>query len=270
MSVSDVPTLLLNLVDDLPVEHVRHMAALLKKEPAGNWSRLLHMLKSTTPQLDGQERIRTFVDCWQALPHPPAPPEIGLLLESVACALEHERSKQTIELIWTGPKPARTNLRRTDQALIELINTAESRLIIVSFAVYKARAILGALERAALRGVEVKVIIESPDESEGRVAYSTIRALGSSLRDKARVYIWPYARRERSEDGKVGALHAKCAVADGKRLYLSSANLTDYAMLLNMEMGVVLAGSDLPAQVESLLEDMIINGTLAEIAQGTQ
>ena len=267
MTNPDIPALVLTLVDDLPVEHVRHMAALLKKEPALNQARLMHLLKATTPHLDVQERVRLFVERWFALSCPPAPPEMGLLLESVAYALDCERGKQAVELIWTGPRPAHTNVRRTDQALIELINMAETRLIIVSFAVYKARNILAALEQAAMRGVEIKIILESPDDSEGRVAYNTIRALGSSLREKASVFIWPYAKRPPSADGKVGSLHAKCAVADGQRLYVSSANLTDYAMLLNMEMGVVVEGHELPERVEQLFVELIANETLAEIAQ---
>lgn len=267
MPPSSIPALILSLVDDLPSEHVLSLATLLQKEPALDWSHLARLLKSAVPHMETQERVRVFIAGWQALPNPPLPREMALLLQSVAFALEQERHKQQLELIWTGPKTPRLNLRRTDQALIELIHTARQRLLIVSFVVYKARDILAALEKAALRGVEITLILESPDASEGRIAYSAIHALGASLREKSRVFIWPYAKRPPAPDGKVGSLHAKCAVADGIRLYLSSANLTDYAMNLNMEMGVLLQSEDLPRRVEQLFEELIAGNVLSEIAQ---
>ena len=39
------------------------------------------------------------------------------------------------------------------------------------------------------------------------------------------------------QSGKLGILHVKCVVGDGRWLFLSSANLTKYAFSLNMELG---------------------------------
>jgi phosphatidylserine/phosphatidylglycerophosphate/cardiolipin synthase-like enzyme len=39
-------------------------------------------------------------------------------------------------------------------------------------------------------------------------------------------------------------------VGDGRWLYLSSANLTEYAFTLNMELGLLLKARDLAEQVE--------------------
>jgi phosphatidylserine/phosphatidylglycerophosphate/cardiolipin synthase-like enzyme len=68
--------------------------------------------------------------------------------------------------------------------------------------------------------------------------------------------------------GKKGSLHVKCAVADGIRLYLSSANLTEFAMTLNMEMGILLEDKDLPFRIKNVFEDLISDGTLSEIGIG--
>lgn len=267
MNNNFVPPLVFELVENLPMEYVWRMAEILDRESTLDWSRLRYLLKASVPQLDAQERVNKFMDAWCALINPPTPSVMGLLMQTTAFTLERERTKQKVDVIWTGPRSSNINVRRTDQALIELINSARDRVIIVSFAVYKARDILMALEQAALRGVEIKVIIESPDVSEGKIAYNTIRALGSSLIEKVRIYIWPYAKRPHSLDGKYGALHAKCAIVDGLHLYLSSANLTDYAMNFNMEMGIVMQHDDLPKQFERLFEDLITNGTLSQIAQ---
>jgi hypothetical protein len=42
-------------------------------------------------------------------------------------------------------------------------------------------------------------------------------------------------------------------LADGRSLLISSANLTEYAMTLNMGMGLLIHGGALPAQVEAHL-----------------
>jgi phosphatidylserine/phosphatidylglycerophosphate/cardiolipin synthase-like enzyme len=218
--------------------------------------------------LEFAERIRRFVAEWSVQPMPPAPREMAMLLQSVSAALAHQRQKQKIELTWTGPRSPLVSLRRTDQALIELISGARKRILIVSFAVYKAKAILTALEKAADRDVEITIVLESPDVSEGKIAYSTIRALGAGLREKSRIFVWPHAKRATTPDGKIGSLHAKIGVADGDHVYLSSANLTDYAMNVNMEMGVLIHGGELPSRIEQHFAALIGDGTLAEIAEG--
>ena len=263
-TLSDI---VLFLVEDLPEEHARHLAELLRAETRLDWARLIQVLRIAIPQLEFQEHIRQFVEAWRALPEPVSPLEMSIAVQSASAALAHQRQKQKVELTWTGPRSPHVSLRRTDQALIELINGAKKRILIVSFAVYKARNILSALEKAADRGVAITVILESPDVSEGKIAYSTIRALGASLREKARVFIWPYAKRATTPEGKIGSLHAKIGVADGDHLYLSSANLTDYAMNINMEMGVLVHGNDLPPRIEEHFAGLISNGTLAEIAE---
>jgi phosphatidylserine/phosphatidylglycerophosphate/cardiolipin synthase-like enzyme len=60
-------------------------------------------------------------------------------------------------------------------------------------------------------------------------------------------------------------MHVKCAVADGRWLFLSSANLTGYAFTLNMELGVLVTGGPLPGQVETHLGRLIGTGVLTAV-----
>lgn len=262
-----IPEVVLHLVDDLPAEHVAHLARLLQNETDLNWGRLSYLLRSSIPQIDIQERVQRFISEWQSLHQPPTPPEMALLFESVSLALAYERRKQKIELTWTGPHSPQINLRRTDQALIELIHAAKERILIVSFVVYKAKAILSSLEQAADCGVDITIILESPDVSEGKIAYNAIHSLSASLREKSRVFIWPAAKRPTSPEGKIGSLHAKIGVADGKSIYLSSANLTDYAMTINMEMGLLLSNPDIAGSIERHFEDLIVQQVLMEVVK---
>jgi phosphatidylserine/phosphatidylglycerophosphate/cardiolipin synthase-like enzyme len=72
------------------------------------------------------------------------------------------------------------------------------------------------------------------------------------------VYYWPQEQRNRDDNnGKVGILHVKCAVADGRLMFLSSANFTEYAFTINMELGLLVTGGKLPGQVERHFDSLV-------------
>lgn len=62
-----------------------------------------------------------------------------------------------------------------------------------------------------------------------------------------------------------GALHAKCAVADGRRPLVSSANLTEHAQWLNMELGVLVEGGDTPRRAQRHWSALIGSGEIERI-----
>ena len=266
MKNPSIHEIVIQFVEDLPEEYISRVSDLLSEETEFDRDRILHLLQSAILQEEVRDNIRTFLKNWEKINNAPSPRVMALLITSVAAALKYQQDKQTVELTWTGPKTRHLNFRRTDQALIELIDSSNHRVTIVSFAVYKAKSILMALEKAAKRGVEVDIIIESPDASEGKIAYNTLAALGSTLKSMARIFIWPLTKREIDPNGNHGTLHAKVAIGDSTHLYISSANLTDYAMNLNMEMGVLISGSDLPANAQSHFDELIMDGILNELS----
>jgi phosphatidylserine/phosphatidylglycerophosphate/cardiolipin synthase-like enzyme len=136
---------------------------------------------------------------------------------------------------------------------------------VVSYAVYNIPRICEALVRAADRGAVITVVVGTPDRLEGQNTYDTLRALGPSVAARSSVYLWPLDNREKDANGKCGILHVKCAVADGRWLFLSSANLTEYAFTLNMELGLLISGGSLPVQVESQFDQMIQTAVLARV-----
>ena len=94
--------------------------------------------------------------------------------------------------------------------------------------------------------------------------------MGKEIRRTARIFIWPLEMRPRTEDGKHGSLHAKVAVADGGTLLISSANLTEYAMSLNMELGLLVRGGALPGQVAAHLTQLIEKGIFVAHTEKTE
>ena len=167
--------------------------------------------------------------------------------------------------MWTGPNPETLPLRRTDQSLLDVINAARISLTIVTFAAYRVPAIADALVRAAQREVRIRIIIESAQSSEGKIAYEAIDALGPIVSRVAAVYVWPIDKRSVDHQGRHGSLHAKCAVADDAVLFVSSANLTTYALTLNMELGHLIRGGMAPRAVADDFSRLIAHGVLEGI-----
>ena len=120
----------------------------------------------------------------------------------------------------------------------------------MSYAVYSIPNIQEAVVRAARRGVKITVVVETPDKLDVQNEYSTLQALGEDVAKCSTVYYWPKENRKADASGKLGSLHVKCVVGDGRWLFLSSANLTKYAFSLNMELGVLITGGSTPALVE--------------------
>jgi phosphatidylserine/phosphatidylglycerophosphate/cardiolipin synthase-like enzyme len=176
---------------------------------------------------------------------------------TAAQVAKYYRQTQQLEIVWTGPDSQVIPLRRNDQALLQLIHEAQQSLHIVSFAVYKVANIAQTIIEAANRGVSISIYLETPDESEGKMSFNTVKALGEDVVKRVKLYVWPREKRPLSEDGKFGSLHAKIALADDHTLLISSANLTDYALSLNMEMGLLVRGGKTPQQVAQHLQRLV-------------
>ncbi len=214
---------------------------------------------------DYRARLLHFIDTWQTQAQNMPAQAVAISLRTAAQCEEAHRQELSIEPVWTGPENGVLPLRRTEQALLQLIDAAKGRLLIVSYAVYNIPQIGAALLRAADRNVSIKIVIETPDEIEGKQAYSTLTALGESVAARCRVYRWPAEKRAVSPTGKPGILHVKCAIADGRQLFLSSANLTEYAFTTNMELGLLITGGSLPEQIETHFRHLVQAGMLVNI-----
>jgi phosphatidylserine/phosphatidylglycerophosphate/cardiolipin synthase-like enzyme len=205
-----------------------------------------------------------FLNAWRTTAPDLSPQTLSLILLTAAASEQASRERQSVELVWTGPRTSVVPLRQTEQVILQVIESAKERLTVVSYAVYNIPRVCESLVQAAARGVTLRVIIEAWDRHEGRNTYDRLRGFGESVASQASVYLWPLEHRERDEAGKPGVLHVKCVVADGRWLFLSSANLTENAFLLNMELGVLISGGPLPALTERHFQLLIEGGVLAE------
>lgn len=212
-----------------------------------------------------RELALAFVDRWRNEAKDVDRRTVAVALQSAALSEQTHRDSQSVELVWTGPDTEHTPFRRTEQAILQILDSAKTRITLVSFAVYRIPNVGKALVRAAKRGVRLTVIVETPDKIAGEGEYSTIKALGQEVAACSTVYFWPKENRPLGDNNKVGILHVKCAVADGEWLFLSSANLTQQAFTINMELGMLVRGGTMPGRAEQQFQRLIQIGQLKQV-----
>jgi phosphatidylserine/phosphatidylglycerophosphate/cardiolipin synthase-like enzyme len=190
-------------------------------------------------------------------------PTVAAMLSTAAYSQQQFQRALSLEFLWTGPLSENSHFRRTDQALLELIRNSQESLIIISFAVYDIPEILEALHQAQARNVALTLIFEIPESSNNKISFNALKSISPILLRTARLLIWPKENRPVSPDGKTGSLHAKLAIADNQNLFISSANLTGYAMKLNIEMGVLIHSQNHAVDLSSHIERLISIGEFA-------
>ncbi|HCF3807585.1 DISARM system phospholipase D-like protein DrmC [Pseudomonas aeruginosa] len=182
---------------------------------------------------------------------------LAAMLLSAAHAFRYAESQQKVELVWTGPTTELVPARRTEQALVQVIDAAQQRLFITSYVAYDIELVARALKSAAVRGVKIEFLMELSSAQGGKVSIDPIGNLKKIVPD-ALFYIW----KDKGAAFVNGSVHAKVAVADGAYCFITSANLTGYAMDQNMEAGVLISGDQLPDQLHRHLEALAMTGVI--------
>ena len=190
------------------------------------------------------------------------PGEVAAALLAALSASNRLHEEGTIELVWTGPKTGLIPIRRTDQVLLELIESARQHLFLVSFVFFGASRLVEAMNRAAARGVHLKILLESSLDRGGTVKGDCAMAMHQAVPD-AVLYVWRADKKSSSAGSASASVHAKCAVADGELAFITSANLTSAALARNMELGVLIRGGSHPHRLQSHLQALVQTDIIA-------
>lgn len=190
--------------------------------------------------------VDQLVNAWQATSVGPI--ELASMLLAASHTFENMSTRQSTELVWTGPTTPFVSARRTEQALLQVINAAKRTLFVTSFVAYDVSTIVKALNEASARGVSISMLLESSKDHGGSISFDAIGKL-KTLVPNAQLYTW----RDQSEIFSEGRVHAKVAVADRHTCFITSANLTGFAMERNMEAGLLLSGGSIPQMLEEHL-----------------
>ena len=213
---------------------------------------------------DNRGLLSEFAMAWQRSAANISGTEVAAALEAASFQAHRLRELSNVELVWTGPSTWSAGLRSTEQVILDIISRAKRSIYLVTFAAYRVEAIVAALRDAISRDVRVTLVLEDKDESDGKVNFSALTSLAGGDRRALKVYVWPPEQRKRNDRGQHGTPHAKCVLVDSDRLFVSSANMTSFAVALNIELGVFLNGGDAPRQMERNLTELIRTGVRRE------
>ncbi len=241
------------LVSLVSPEKVQAIAARVRRTEAGKAA-------STLPSVVGTPVASTVVEqlaaTWQNTKV--GSDELASMLLAASHVYTKVASEQSAELVWTGPTTPFVSARRTEQALLQVINSAEQSLFITSFVAYDVSTIVKALNVAAERGVTITMLLESSQDHGGSINIDVIGKM-RGLVPTAQLYAW----RDKTGNFSDGRVHAKVAVADKTSCFITSANLTGYAMEKNMEAGVLISGGQIPRLLDDHLRSLVDTKTVS-------
>ncbi|HZE90538.1 MAG TPA: cardiolipin synthase ClsB [Rhizobacter sp.] len=142
----------------------------------------------------------------------------------------------------------RDNFRRRraiERVFIDAIRNARQRVDLISPYFYPGRAFRRVLRQAALRGVQVRLILQG--KVDYRFAALAARVLYAELLGSgARIFEYMPA-----------FLHAKIAIADGEWATVGSSNIDPLSLLLNIEANVVLRDADFTRALAQAFDEAV-------------
>ena len=192
------------------------------------------------------------------------PAVLAIAIRCAAAAVANTRSSLgDTDLVWNGPDAGLAAVRSLEQALRDLILGAQRELWIVSFAAFRVPHLLAALRSAVARGVVIRFLLETTEDSEGALSIDARAAFPADLLARVQLYTWPLENRPRNAAGRPAKLHAKFALSDRNTALISSANLTADALERNMEAGTLINGGPLPTRLSEQIDRLVARGLIA-------
>ncbi|MBS3910101.1 MAG: DISARM system phospholipase D-like protein DrmC [Actinobacteria bacterium] len=246
------------LSTELHPERIEALAARIAKLGSAND---FEKAKSSIGSIADTDVLDRLGEVWRATSDI-SPSELAVSLRAASATANLIGSRETIEMVWTGPTTGLVPSRHTEQVLLEVIGAARRSLYLVSFVAYNIGAVVEAIRSAIDMGVKVDILLEASTSHGGTLDIDSVRMFSQQI-PSANIYTWSQAAKAASE--WTGVVHAKCAVADGELAFITSANLTMAAMERNMELGVVVHGGHLPDQLARHLEALITTGIIERV-----
>jgi cardiolipin synthase len=189
--------------------------------------------------------VRGFVECfrglWQKIRGPsltvdPGPKELQVVLQPLA------KVGQAVQVLGQG---LRNDKRAISRAYLSRIYRAKRRIWIANSYFIPDRKVIRALNRAARRGVDVRILL--PQVSDVPIVDWASRAVWPRLlRNGVRLFEWT-----------VGILHCKTAVIDSEWSTIGSFNMDHLSVRRNLEVNVAVVDAGFAAEMEaSFLRDL--------------
>lgn len=160
-----------------------------------------------------------------------------------ACLSERARaSGSRSELVWTGPEGKGSLCRDTAVVVQTLFQEATESVLIAGFRFDNGKDLLRSLHQAM------------KDRNVSCVIYGDTESAPGFEREN-----WPFGAPYPSifafvpPEGVFSSLHAKCVIADHRRVLVTSANFTDRGQTRNIEVGILIEDGGLACALEQQL-----------------
>lgn len=245
--IGEVASLAARLAEQLPERDLQAMATALLDTADG---------PAVGRRRAGSSAVRAAFDELSVLLKRGASPELlaGALL-GAGRAVAVERSRQSIDVVWTGPSSDVRTSRLTSAVVVDLIDEATEEILLVSFATQSEPTVASALAAAVDRGVDVSMLLERSADNPGYRGFGDpFPAVGANR------LAWPLPHRPPG-----AAMHAKLLVIDRTAALVGSANVTGYAMSANLECGVLIRGGDAPSRIRAHIRSLEDRGDLVAV-----
>ena len=135
-------------IEDTPGWSTRSQSALIGANPAAHY----------------REHAETIARAWSRTPDV-AGAVVAAAIRAAAATAGAVRAEHKVSLVWTGPSTDAVRMRSTRAVLHTLVTNATESLVLVSFVSYNIAELTAALAEAIDRGVEVTLILETPETS---------------------------------------------------------------------------------------------------------
>lgn len=189
-------------------------------------------------------------------------------LEQAKTAIEP--LSHVIDLVLSGPSAAHCPTRTTKAVFSELVSGATTEVIIVCYALYNGMTLLKPLADCmdCNQNLKVRLILNI---SRNRGDTTDSAQLVAKFKNEFTNRTWPgnrlpelwyFPQALETEWKNRASLHSKVIIVDRKRLFISSANLTDAAHEKNIETGVILESSKDAERIASYFDGLAEKGIL--------
>jgi putative cardiolipin synthase len=241
-AVGDLASVIADLAGRLPSGHVIAWARVLRSVPSGravSTPALEARLIEARPGFAMAGAAARLIAAWQAAEPPVSGAAVALALESAAYVAARAEAQRG-DVVISGPASDSAAVRLTSSVISELIHDCRESLLVVSFAAFGVAEVVYELGQAARRGVRIDLALESTAD-QGGTLHGPVGAAAAfaEIRQDATFWVWPASRRP-TVGASRAALHAKLVAADERIALIGSANLTDKALAVNLELGVII------------------------------
>src|SRR4051794_24988169 len=121
-----------SLAKALPYSLMEIVCASVDSCDLADWPGTRHKVTSGIAHAHYRSLVGNFLDCWKSQASDVTCEAVASALRTAAYSEKAHQDHQAVELVWTGPDIGVVPFRRTEQALLQVIDGARERVLVVS------------------------------------------------------------------------------------------------------------------------------------------